>query len=144
MRTGWIAGLPLLALGACAGPGSPTVASPEPCVQVGVASWYRPAARHGNGPDGFTAAHVSLPFGTAVRVTDLATGRSVVVHINDRGPFKPGRVIDLSAAAADSLGIRQDGVARVRLEPYQPAGRTAAAVSTAGGTGCMFSRTTTS
>src|SRR5690348_1866303 len=108
MRTGWITGLLLPALCACTGPGSQTVTPSEPCMQVGVASWYRPAAQHANGPDAFTAAHASLPFGTPVLVTDLATGRSVVVHINDRGPFKPGRVIDLSAAAADSLGIRQN------------------------------------
>ena len=63
-----------------------------------------------------TAAHQTLPFGTQVRVVDVSTGRSVVVKITDRGAFSPGRVIDLSSAAADSLGILRSGVARVRLE----------------------------
>ncbi|QIG78393.1 septal ring lytic transglycosylase RlpA family protein [Stakelama tenebrarum] len=63
-----------------------------------------------------TAAHRTLPFNTVVRVTDPATGRQVAVRINDRGPFVPGRVIDLSRAAAERLGILQRGVAPVRLE----------------------------
>ena len=63
-----------------------------------------------------TAAHPSLPFGTLVRVINLANGRTVVVVIDDRGPFVRGRVIDLSAAAARRLGMMQDGVVQVRLE----------------------------
>ncbi len=63
-----------------------------------------------------TAAHPTYPFGTRVRVTNLATGRRVVVRINDRGPLAPGRIIDLSRAAAGALGIIGAGVARVRLE----------------------------
>ena len=63
-----------------------------------------------------TAAHRSLPFGTRVRVTDLATNRSVVVVITDRGPRVRGRVLDLSLSAARSLGITDRGVAQVRVE----------------------------
>lgn len=66
-------------------------------------------------PERFTAAHKALPFGTVVRVDDLDTGRSVVVVINDRGPFVEGRVIDLSYASAQALGIVEKGVARVRI-----------------------------
>jgi len=62
-----------------------------------------------------TAAHRFLPFGTKVRVENTANGRSVEVRINDRGPFTPGRLIDLSKAAAEALDIMADGVAEVRL-----------------------------
>lgn len=70
-----------------------------------------------------TAAHRTLPFDTIVRVTSLATGQSVVVRINDRGPFVDNRVIDLSRAAADIIGLTAAGVAPVELEilHYQPA-----------------------
>jgi rare lipoprotein A len=64
----------------------------------------------------FTAAHKTLPFGTRLRVTDSRTGRSVVVVVNDRGPFTPGRVIDLSLAAATSLGMIARGVIPVNVE----------------------------
>lgn len=67
-------------------------------------------------PERFTAAHKSYPFGTLVRVDDLDTGRSVVVTINDRGPFVEGRIIDLSYASARALGIVQKGVVRVRIQ----------------------------
>ena len=63
-----------------------------------------------------TAAHRTLPFGTYVRVTNLENGRSVVVRINDRGPFAKGRIIDLSYAAAKRLGIIHKGVAKVRID----------------------------
>ena len=63
-----------------------------------------------------TAAHRSLPFGTRVRVTDLATRKSVIVTITDRGPWVPGRLLDLSLAAARSLGITDRGVVHVRAE----------------------------
>ncbi|MEZ5840650.1 MAG: septal ring lytic transglycosylase RlpA family protein [Hyphomicrobiales bacterium] len=63
-----------------------------------------------------TAAHRSLPFGTQVRVTDMRSCRSVVVRINDRGPFVKGRVIDLSVAAADQLGFRRHGTTSVAIE----------------------------
>lgn len=62
-----------------------------------------------------TAAHRTLPFGTNVRVDNLANGRSVVVRINDRGPFVGGRVIDVNKAAAQILGLISSGVARVKL-----------------------------
>lgn len=89
----------------------------------GMASWYGPGF-HGrqtaNGErfnqNALTAAHRSLPFGTKVRVTNVNNGRSVVVRINDRGPFAKGRVIDLSAGAAAVIGLTHSGVAPVRLE----------------------------
>jgi len=63
-----------------------------------------------------TAAHKTLPMGTKVKVTNLDNGRSAVVRINDRGPYKGGRVIDLSEAAADVLGMRTQGLAPVRVD----------------------------
>lgn len=62
-----------------------------------------------------TAAHKTLPFGTVVTVTNLDNGRSVRVRINDRGPFVAGRIIDLSRAAAESIGMIESGTARVRI-----------------------------
>jgi rare lipoprotein A len=79
--------------------------------EFGVATYYR-NPWHG----GLIAAHPSLPFGTRVRVYDLDNGRDVTVVIVDRGPFARGRIIDISTVAADVLGIRQAGIARVRLE----------------------------
>jgi rare lipoprotein A len=64
----------------------------------------------------FTAAHKTLPFGTRLRVIDTRTGRSVVVVVNDRGPFTPGRVIDLSLAAATGLGMIARGIIPVKVE----------------------------
>jgi rare lipoprotein A len=85
--------------------------------QEGIASVYS-GERTANGEyayaSGLTAAHRSLPFGTRVRVTNHQTGRSVVVRINDRGPFVAGRIIDLTPAAARALGM--DGLARVSVE----------------------------
>ena len=63
-----------------------------------------------------TAAHRTLPFGTRVRVTNVVNGKSVVVRVNDRGPFVAGRVIDLSAAAAKQLDMLRAGVVKVKLE----------------------------
>ena len=84
--------------------------------QTGIASVYS-GGRTANGeranPHRMTAAHRSLPFGTLVRVTNEHTGRSVIVRINDRGPFIRGRVIDLMPAAARAIGC--DGLARVTL-----------------------------
>ncbi|MFI4996862.1 MAG: septal ring lytic transglycosylase RlpA family protein [Hyphomicrobiales bacterium] len=65
---------------------------------------------------GMTAAHRTLPFGTPVRVTNLDNGRSVLLVINDRGPFVRGRVIDVSTHAAEMLAFRNQGVARVRVD----------------------------
>jgi len=64
----------------------------------------------------YTAAHRTLPFGTQVKVTHLRTGKVAIVRVNDRGPHRPGRIIDLSEAAARELGILAEGVARVRVE----------------------------
>jgi rare lipoprotein A len=69
--------------------------------------------------DDLTAAHRSLPLGTRVRVTNVANGRSVVVRINDRGPFVDGRIIDLSRAAARELDVLGAGVFDVRLEALE-------------------------
>ncbi len=77
--------------------------------QCGKASWYALTSKTASGermnPSAMTAAHRSLPFGTKVRVTNKQNGKSVVVRINDRGPFIKGRVIDLSKAAAGRLGF---------------------------------------
>lgn len=87
---------------------------------TGMASYYKSGKRTANGerfnPHGLTAAHRSLPFGTLVRVTNLRTSKSVVVRINDRGPFIRGRVIDLSLGAAKAVGLTSSGVARVKFE----------------------------
>jgi rare lipoprotein A len=89
--------------------------------QQGVASWYGPGfqgKRTANGErfdtNQLTAAHKSLPFGSRVRVTSLINGKQVIVRINDRGPFIPGRIIDLSRAAAQAIGL--SGVKQVKIE----------------------------
>ena len=79
------------------------------------ASGYRTASCERFRPDGMTTAHRSLPFGTRVQVICAATGRPVVVHINDRGPFIAGRSIDLARGAARALGMIGAGTARVGL-----------------------------
>lgn len=92
-------------------------------IQFGVASYYG-AKFHGNKTacgetydmNELTAAHKVLPFGTLVKVTNVKNGRAVVVKINDRGPWKAKRVIDLSYAAAQELGMVADGIVRVRLD----------------------------
>lgn len=90
---------------------------------TGIASWYGPGfhgARTANGErfdqNALTAAHRTLPFGTRVRVTNLQNGRSVVVRINDRGPFTGGREIDLSRGAAAAIGLIGAGVGSVRID----------------------------
>jgi rare lipoprotein A len=107
--------------------GSGCVRGPRPRfsggAQYGLASWYgekfhgRPTAS-GETFDmyAYTAAHRNLPFGTRVRVTNEENGRSVVVRVNDRGPWVEGRIIDLSYAAAKELGMIEAGVVRIRLE----------------------------
>ncbi|HYM99885.1 MAG TPA: septal ring lytic transglycosylase RlpA family protein, partial [Aestuariivirgaceae bacterium] len=67
-------------------------------------------------PQGHTAAHRTLPFGTKVRVINVRSGKAVIVRINDRGPFIRGRIIDLAFGAARAVGLHRLGVARVRLE----------------------------
>jgi rare lipoprotein A len=90
---------------------------------VGIASYYgkehaglRTASGERYDLQGMTAAHPTLPFGTRVRVTNLDNGRKAVVRINDRGPFRRGRIIDVSYAAARELGLIGPGLARVRLD----------------------------
>jgi rare lipoprotein A len=102
---------------------------PEPAPQAassawsGVASWYgaelagrSTASGETFDPGALTAAHRTLPFGTQVRVTLEATGQSVIVRINDRGPYSGGREIDLSRAAADAIGLTSRGTGTVTLE----------------------------
>jgi rare lipoprotein A len=96
----------------------------EPAVKgkasYGLASYYWKGRKTASGErfdaDALTAAHRTLPFGTRVRVTSLATGRSVTVRINDRGPFIRGRTVDISRAAAQSLGMIDRGVTKVKLD----------------------------
>jgi len=93
-----------------------------PYYEVGIASWYGPGF-HGNltangetyDMHGVSAAHKTLPFGTVVRVIEFDTRRSIVVRINDRGPFVDGRIIDLSKGAAEELGIVDKGITKVGL-----------------------------
>lgn len=89
----------------------------------GLASFYTEGTQTASGkkfdPHEFTAAHPTLPFGTRLRVTNVATGRSVTVRVNDRGPFVPGRVVDLSYSAAETLGIVGRGTAKVKLDVVQ-------------------------
>ncbi len=108
---------------------------PPVLTETGVASWYGPNYHHHAAADGtvfdqdsMTAAHRTLPLGTTVRVTNLSTGQQVLVRITDRGPFSPGRVLDLSMGAAKAIGLYRAGVGQVRVEafPHQsadPAGR---------------------
>jgi rare lipoprotein A len=101
-------------------PADPPMSSAE----VGMASFYgaahegqRTASGSRYHPDRLTAAHRTLPFGSRARVTNLDNGRSVIVTITDRGPFRKGRIIDLSKRAARRLGFVRQGTARVRVEP---------------------------
>lgn len=102
---------------------APGAASPQPTIQAGLASWYgehhqgRPTA---NGElfdmNGLTAAHRDLPMGARVKVTNLVNKRSITLRINDRGPGIKSRVIDVSMAAAKSLGFLRSGVVPVQVE----------------------------
>ena len=87
---------------------------------VGIASFYRYDTKTASGepfdPRQLTAAHRTLPFGTRLRVTNVATGQSVTVRINDRGPFIAGRVVDVSHSAAEALGMVDRGITKVKLE----------------------------
>ncbi|MCM2291622.1 septal ring lytic transglycosylase RlpA family protein [Allorhizobium sp. BGMRC 0089] len=95
----------------------PVMASASNC---GGASWYNDYTRTASGermnPTKLTAAHKYLPFGSKVRVTNRRNGKTVVVRINDRGPFIKGRVLDLSKAAAADLGMIASGTASVCYE----------------------------
>ncbi len=91
--------------------------------QKGEASWYGPGFNGKKTASGeifdmnkLTAAHKKLAFGTKVRVTNLNNNKSVIVRINDRGPYKKGRIIDLSKKAAEKIGLVQSGVAPVKIE----------------------------
>lgn len=101
----------------------PTGCASASGVQTGTASYYhdkfhgrKTASGAAYNKNAMTAAHKHLPLGTVVRVTDLNTGRSVEVLINDRGPFTKGRVIDLSRRAATELGMVGRGTAKVKVE----------------------------
>jgi len=91
--------------------------------QIGRASWYGKQFHGRQTASGepydmfrFTAAHLQLPLGTWVRVTNLRNDKAVIVKVNDRGPVTPGRIIDLSYGAAKVIGLDRMGLARVRLE----------------------------
>jgi rare lipoprotein A len=95
--------------------------------QIGTASWYGPGFHGRETASGetfnqhaLTAAHRTLPLGTEAKVTNLATGQSVQVKINDRGPYVPGRHLDLSRAAAQQIGLTKKGVAKVKIEATPP------------------------
>jgi len=101
--------------------------------ETGIASWYgyetyRQKGGHmtANGeafdPNGLNAAHKYLPLPTFVKVTNLENRRSIILRVNDRGPFVEGRIIDLSAGAARKLGFYDKGTARVRVEKYEGKG----------------------
>ena len=130
------AGIPLLFVAACSLPPSnvkvPTrPPAPSGASQTGIASWYGPGFHGRPTASGviydqheLTAAHQTLPLGTRVMVTNLDNGKSIEVAINDRGPFVKGRILDLSYAAAQTLGMIGPGTIPVRIEvidsgPYQ-------------------------
>jgi rare lipoprotein A len=87
---------------------------------LGIASFYSEDRETASGErfdgHGLNAAHPSFPFGTRLRVTNLRNGRSVTVRVNDRGPFVGGRIIDLTSAAAEALGMIDAGLAKVTLD----------------------------
>jgi rare lipoprotein A len=91
-----------------------------PTASRGVASFYTEDQETASGEKfdthDLTAAHPSLPFGTKLRVTNVSTGKSVTVRVNDRGPYVPGRVVDVSYSAAEALGMVDDGTAKVKLD----------------------------
>ncbi|MGI4829209.1 MAG: septal ring lytic transglycosylase RlpA family protein [Janthinobacterium lividum] len=96
---------------------------PPVVTETGLATWYYARVRAGS--DGVkyglaapTAAHKTLPLGSTVRVTNLQTGQSTYVRITDRGPFVPGRILDLSEVAAKQIGIYRPGVVQVRVEAF--------------------------
>jgi rare lipoprotein A len=105
------------------GKGIPSLTGKALFTETGIASWYGPPYHNRRGSNGevydmnaMTAAHRTLPLGCIVRVTNLKTGHATTVRITDRGPFIPGRVLDLSLAAAKKVDVQQPGLARVRLD----------------------------
>lgn len=100
--------------------------------ECGEASWYDHAGQpNASGgiidPSTLTAAHPSLPFGSRVEVENLDNGRTVVLEIDDRGPFVKGRIIDVSRAAAEKLDFKGDGVTQVRVTKLETKLKTASA-----------------
>jgi rare lipoprotein A len=112
---------------------SPLMAAQPGQVMTGVASYYHDSL-HGNktasgkvyNKNKLSAAHKTLPLGTRVRVTEPKSGRSVVLEVNDRGPFVKGRIIDLSRRAATELGMLKKGLAKVKVEIVSLPGRSGA------------------
>lgn len=100
--------------------GAVSVSQADAAAQTGKASYYKSGHRTANGerfdPHGYTAAHRTLPFGTKVLVTNVKTGKSVIVRINDRGPFIAGRHLDLSPRAAKKIGFYQAGLTKTHLK----------------------------
>ena len=98
-------------------------AAATPTASLGVASFYTEGTQTASGEKfnthELTAAHPTLPFGTKLRVTNVASGRSVTVRVNDRGPYVAGRVVDVSYSAADALGMVGKGIAKVKLDVVQ-------------------------
>jgi len=93
--------------------------------ETGMASWYGPPYHNREGANGevynehhISAAHRTLPMGSLIKVTNLRTGQSAVMHVTDRGPFVQGRILDLSMAAAKAVGVWGPGVAKVRIDVY--------------------------
>ena len=93
--------------------------------QTGVASWYGPPYHNRVGANGeiynenqLSAAHRTLPMGSLIRVVNLKTGQSAVMRITDRGPFVPGRILDLSVAAAKAVGLWRAGIGEVRIDVF--------------------------
>jgi rare lipoprotein A len=113
-----------VAVAGCLLPASAVEAGGRIGPRVGQASWYGPgfanrktASGQRFDPNGLTGAHKTMPLGTQVRVTNLRNGKSVMVTINDRGPYKGRREIDLSYGAARRIGLIERGIERVLIEP---------------------------
>lgn len=94
--------------------------------ETGIASWYGPPYSNHRGANGriynqnaVTAANRTLPMGSLIRVTNLRTGQSAMMRVTDRGPFVPGRILDLSVGAAKKIGVYRAGIARVRIDVYE-------------------------
>lgn len=120
----------VLLLAACgredAPPSAPPAAPPAAAApaQTGVASYYGPefagkttASGEPHRPRAMTAASPTLPLGSSAKVTNTETGQSVAVEVNDRGPYAKGRILDVSPRAAERLGMKEDGVAEVVVQP---------------------------
>jgi rare lipoprotein A len=115
--------LPAASLPVTAGATTPSAGPVVDAIQEGLISWYGGAFHAKPTASGepfdkhaLTMAHPTLPFGTQVRVTNLRNGRSVVLRVNDRGPFVGARVADVSHAAAETLGMMRRGIVRARIE----------------------------